>query len=111
HSCTTLFRSIGLPNADRRADRDEIIERASQAEWSQERIHVLYLPGVARTPVPQGQIRRGGSLSHIERAGLDTELEAAEIELEIAVETRLHEIGRLILIVDAHDLRSDAGGI
>src|SRR5690606_41710947 len=107
HSCTTLFRSIGLPNADRRADRDEIIERANQAEGSQERNHVRYLPGVARTPVPQGQIRRGGSLSHIERAGLDTELEAAEIELEIAVATRMHDIRCHTQTVDALALRPE----
>src|SRR6185503_3912561 len=68
-----------------------------------------HLAGVRNTPVTHGEISAGGELVRFHGAGFHAESEAAAVfELELAVDARLVDLGVLLVVVDAQNLRAKA---
>ena len=100
---------VAFPAAGRRADRGEVVERAGEAERREQGHHVGHGAAVAHAPVAHREVRAGRALARIHRARLDAECERAVLRhLEFAVDARLLDVGGLVLVRDAQDLRAQA---
>ena len=103
------LRGIGSVGTGRGRTRVEVIEQAHEAVRRELLRQALAgrQARVARTPVAHVHLVVRRALMGLHLAHVDAELEATEVEVQMAVQTDFVDLAFLLLHVDAHDLRAE----
>src|SRR5690606_25416271 len=88
----------------------EVLELTRDVEWRQQVHHRGHVAEVGDAPIAHREIAGRRALTHVHLTRLDTELQAASVELQRTVEAELVDFRLLLLEIDARDLRAERAG-